>query len=375
MRVFFSTGEASGDYLAASLGSALRARVPGVELAGIGGPRMAEAGFRITTETRGWASLGPFEALRRIPPLFANALSYAFRLRARPYDLIVLVDFGAYNLRLAKGLRMLGYRKPILYFFPPGTWLDRASRAREVAATTTPLTAFAHQRDFYRSLGLEIAYFGHPLVSLVEPRPARAPAPAGGGTVALLPGSRRQEIERHAPLLLEACRILRRERPALEIVAGASDDAAERLIARAVADCAPLPGAPVRVERGARAALDAADAAFIASGTAVLEAALREVPAVSLYVVGRVEERYARRIFAKLKRPYITLPNILLDEPAVPELLQREATPEKLAAALESLLADPSRQLASVRRLRALLGPPDALERCADFAAQLAGTA
>ena len=335
---------------------------------------MAEAGFRITTETRGWASLGPFEAARRIPPLLANALSYAFRLRANPYDLIVLVDFGAYNLRLAKGLRMLGYRKPILYFFHPGTWLDRAKRARAVAAATTPLTAFAQQRDFYRSLGLEIAYFGHPLVSLVEPRPARSPAPAGGGTVALLPGSRRQEIDRHAPLLLEACRNLRRGRPALEIVAGASDAAAERLIARAV-ERAALPGTPVRVVRGARAALDAADAAFIASGTAVLEAALREVPAVALYVVGRAEEFYARRIFAKLKRPYITLPNILLDEPAVPELLQRDATPENLAAALNALLDDPSAQLASVRRLRALLGPPDALERCAEFAARLAGTA
>ncbi|MBD5654781.1 MAG: hypothetical protein IAI50_06320, partial [Candidatus Eremiobacteraeota bacterium] len=202
LRVFFATGEASGDMLAASLATAMRAIVPQLVATGIGGERMLAAGISLTTRTTGWASMGPLEALKRIPPLFVSAWRHAFWLRASPQDLVVLVDFGAYNLRLAKTLRLLGYRRPILYFFPPGAWLDRASQARTVARTTTALTPFAHQRDFYEALGLPVAYFGHPLASLIEPRPAREAAPRDGGIVALLPGSRRGEIERHvAPLI------------------------------------------------------------------------------------------------------------------------------------------------------------------------------
>ena len=218
MRVFMVTGEASGDMLAAALSRAIREIVPEAEFAGVGGERMQKAGFALTTRTTGWASLGPIEALGRIPPLLAAGCRDVLRLRARPVDLIVLVDFGAYNLRFVATLRFLGYRHPILYFFPPGAWLDKPKQARDVARRTKPLTAFAHQRDFYRSLDLEIAYFGHPLVSLVEPRRPQPAAPLDGGTVALLPGSRRGEIARHMERLVGACRLLRAQRPRVRFV-------------------------------------------------------------------------------------------------------------------------------------------------------------
>ena len=125
MRVFFGRGEASGDMLAATLAEAMRAFVPGAAFAGIGGERMVAAGFELTARTTGWASLGPVEALRRVIPLFFTMWRHALALRARPVDLVVLIDFGAFNLRLAKTLRALGYRRPILYYFPPGAWLDR----------------------------------------------------------------------------------------------------------------------------------------------------------------------------------------------------------------------------------------------------------
>src|ERR1700729_1547281 len=185
LRVFMATGEASGDMLAASLAEALREFVPGARFFGIGSERMERAGFRMTSRTAGWASLGPIEALAKIPPLLFNMWAHAVGIWVRRPDLVVLVDFGAYNLRLAKTLRLLRYRGPVLYYFPPGAWSDRGSQARKVAAFTVPLTAFAHQRDFYRSLGLEIAFFGHPLVSLVAPREPRPVAPADGGTIAL----------------------------------------------------------------------------------------------------------------------------------------------------------------------------------------------
>jgi lipid-A-disaccharide synthase len=366
MRVFMATGEASGDMLAAALATAMRERAPEATFAGIGSERMAEAGFALTTRTTGWASLGPLEALRRIPPLFANVWRHALWLRAKPWDLIVLVDFGAYNLRFAKTLRLLGYRRPILYFFPPGAWLDRPAQARAVARYTTALTAFAHQRDFYASLGLPIAYFGHPLVSLVAPRDARPLAPADGGVVALLPGSRRGEIERHVEPLVRAARLVRARRPRVEFVVSAADADADARIARI------LKGTffdGLRVVRGARAALDAADVAWVASGTAVLEAALREVPTVALYIIAQAQVKIARRVW---NGRFITLPNILLDREIVPELLQDEATPEGLADAALALLDDPAPQREAFRAVRAALGAPDALDRCAAFALEVA---
>jgi lipid-A-disaccharide synthase len=131
-------------------------------------------------------------------------------------------------------------------------------------------------------------------------------------------------------------------------------------------------GFEATVVRGARAALDAADAAFVASGTAVLEAALREVPTVALYVIAKSQVPIAKRVW---RGKYITLPNLLLDRPVVPELLQDAATPAALADAAEALLRSPDAQLAEFRTLRAKLGPPDALARCAAFAVALARSA
>lgn len=370
MRVFFATGEASGDMLAATLAQAIREFVPGATFAGIGGERMLAAGFTLTTRTAGWASLGPVEAIRRIAPLFIDMWRHALWLRASPWDLLVLVDFGAYNLRFAKTLRGLGYRGPILYYFPPGAWLDRPKQAAAVVRYTLPLTAFAHQRDFYAGLGFGIAYFGHPLASLVEPRAVRPAAPSDGGVVALLPGSRRGEIERHLPPLLAACRLLRLRRPAVRFTIGASDGEALTQIERGLA----LDGTDMTIVRGARAALDTADAAWIASGTAVLEATLREVPTVALYIVARAQAEMARRVWLRA-HPYVTLPNILMQRECVPECLQEGATPERLARALETLLSNPAPQIAAMREVRATLGDAGALRRCAAFAVALASGA
>lgn len=375
MRVFVATGEASGDMLAAALATAMRARVPDATFAGVGSERMEAAGFELVTRTAGWAAMGPIEALKRIPPLFANVWRHAFWLRAKPWDLVVLVDFGAYNLRFAKTLRLLGYPGPILYLMPPGAWLDKPAQAAAVARYTTALTAFEHQRDFYQSLALPIAYFGHPLVSLVAPRPERPLAPAGGGTIALLPGSRLGELERHLPPLLGALRIVRARRPAAEFVIGAADGLSDRAIRRAL-KATFLPdfigrGLGVRVVDGARAALDSADAAWIASGTAVLEATLRDVPTVAFYVIAKSQVAIAKRVW---RRPYITLPNLLAETEVVPELVQDDVTPERLADAIEALLADPTVQRAGMRAVRTRLGADDALERCADFALALASS-
>ncbi|MBV8245249.1 MAG: hypothetical protein JOZ38_04955, partial [Candidatus Eremiobacteraeota bacterium] len=255
MRYFFSTGEASGELSATLLATAIAQKNEGARFEGIGRERMAAMGFRLYADTRGWSSMGPISALGKIPKLYAMMWRIAVQLRADPPDLIVLVDFGAFNLRLAKTLRGIGYRAPILYFFPPGAWLDRPSQARAVARYAIPLVAFEHQRDFYRGLELPVAYFGHPLVSVYRMRAPRPAAPADGGNIALLPGSRAEELRYHLPALVEALALLRARRPNLTAVFGAADDEAERMIRASM----PFREGGCSMVRGTRDALENAD--------------------------------------------------------------------------------------------------------------------
>lgn len=360
MRVFFSTGEASGELLASELLAAMRERVP-IDASGIGDERLERAGVRIVQRTRGWSSLGIYEALRRLPRIVPAGLRIALALRRDPPDLVVLVDFGAFNLRLARILRALLFRAPIVYYAPPSAWLDSVRRARLVASACDALTLFRHQAEFYRSLGLPIGFVGHPLVSTIAARTPLPPAPPDGGTIALLPGSRAGEIERHAPLLLEALAHVRERRPGVRAVLVAASDDAQHHLEHLLALRSPL---PVTIVRDARAALGGADAAAIASGTAVLEAALIETPVVALYVLTKAQAKIARRVY---RGRYVTLPNLVLDAPLVPELLQEAATPSSLADALLALLADPLAQRDGFAHMRAALGPPDALQRNADW--------
>ncbi|GAC1579402.1 MAG: lipid-A-disaccharide synthase [Candidatus Elarobacter sp.] len=360
MRVFFSTGEASGELLASDLLGAMRARVP-VDALGIGDVRLERAGVAIVQRNRGWATLGIFEALRALPRVLPAGLRVAWRLVRDAPDLVVLVDFGAFNLRLARMLRAMGFRKPIVYYAPPSAWLDSVRRARTVASLCDPLTIFRHQAEFYRTLALPIGFVGHPLVSTIAPRAPRPAPPAGGGVLALLPGSRAGEIARHTPRLLDALARVREIRPDVRALLVAADDDAQKHVEHLLQFRSPL---PLEIVRDARAALHDADAAAIASGTAVLEAALIETPACALYVLSPAQMKIARRIY---KRPYITLPNLVTGEPVVPELIQEDATPAALADTLLTLLDAPGAQREGYARVRSALGPPDSLQRNADW--------
>ena len=293
----------------------------------------------------------------------------ALRLRLNPPDLVVLVDFGAFNLRLARQLRRTGYRGPIVYYIPPGAWLDRTKAAHMVAQATTPVTVFTHQRDFYARLGLRAEFFGHPLASLIAPRPPRPTPPPDGGVVAILPGSRRAEIERHLGLLLGAAHGLAIERPRLEFIVSAANADARALIEKQLAGGI---GIKVRIVDGARNALETADAAWIASGTAVLEAALLGVPSLLFYVTSPAQARMARRMYARLGGKWIGLPNLVLQRSVIPELWQEDVTASALAQELRKILLDPQQQLSQLEGLRETLGPADALEKIAAFIVQQA---
>jgi lipid-A-disaccharide synthase len=366
VRYFFSSGEASGESSAVLLAQAIRTIDPQAEFEGIGADRMRAAGFAIWRDHTGWASMGPLAAIPRIPKLLATMWRTAFHIAAVKPDLVVLVDFGVFNLRLAMTLRRLRYAGPILDMFPPATWLDNEKKARAVSAVAVPLTAFAHQSEFYRNLGCPIAYFGHPLTGEYRSRPSRPAPPLDGGTIAVLPGSRSGELRCHLPRLMAAYRLLQARRPNVRAVFGAADDRGAERIARDV-EREGLTG--VEIVRGVGAAIGDVDAAWVASGTAVLETVLSGVPAVALYVITPILVKHGRTM---IKHGFITLPNLILKRRVVPELLQEEATPERLVDEIDAVLRDPSQQYARFAELRAALGPPDALARCAEFAVSLA---
>jgi lipid-A-disaccharide synthase len=366
LRYFFSTGEASGESSAVLLAEAIRGIDPAAEFEGIGAGAMRAAGFKLWRDHTGWASMGPLAAIPRIPKLLATMWRTAFHLVATKPDLVVLVDFGVFNLRLAMSLKRLGYAKPVIDLFPPGTWLDNPKKARAVSAVAVPMTAFAHQAAFYRSLGLPVVYFGHPLAGRYRRRPPRAAPPDDGGVVAILPGSRTGELRHHLPALTGALRLLRSRRPHVRAVFGAADERAAASIERAIAR---EHFSDVDIVRGTGAAIADADAAWVASGTAVLETALCGIPAVAFYIITPILVKHGRSM---IKHRFITLPNLVLEREIVPELLQEQATPQGLADAMDALLRDPSRQYEELAGLQQVLGPSDALERCAQFAVALA---
>jgi lipid-A-disaccharide synthase len=353
--------------MAILLAEEIRKIDPEAQFEGIGSARMRAAGFKIWRDHTGWASMGPLAAIPRIPKLLDAMLRTAFHIRASKPDLVVLVDFGVFNLRLANTLRRrLRYAGAILDLFPPGTWLDNADKARNVSAVAYPVTAFVHQYEFYRSLGCRIEFFGHPLASRYAMRPLREAPPHDGGVVAMLPGSRAGELRRHLPALAAAYRVLQQRRPKLRGVIGAADGRAERRIAQAITR-EHLTN--VHVVRGVAGAVADADAAWVASGTAVLETALLGVPAVGIYIIPPILIRYGHRM---IRHRFITLPNLVVGREVVPELLQERATPLALADAAEALMTHPAPQYEAFAEMRKALGPPNALERCARYAVGLA---
>lgn len=350
----------------------MRAIKPALTIAGVGGERMRAAGVDVELDSVGaeWASLGPISAFFKIPWLLTVMLGLAERIRARRPRLLVCVDFGAFNLRMLEWLRFTGYRGAALYYFPPGAWLDNAEQARKVARVATVLTPFAHQRDFYRSLGLAADFVGHPLVEAIarrDERPRRARP-----RIAVLPGSRRDEVAMMLPVLAQAASRASVLWGAHFAVVAASEARAAQITSLWAAAGGPA-GIDVVRSDAADAVLDA-DLAWTASGTAVLESALRGVPQVAFYRLTDALYRIAQRRVPHIVRGPITLPNLIAGRAVVPELLQYDFTPERLLEESRALLDDAGAAAAQANgyeEVRALLGPPDSLQRIAAHAAGL----
>ena len=357
-------GEVSGDDQAARLIDALRRRRPEIDVVGAGGRRMAAAGARVLIDTTAWGIIGYAEAYARLP-VFALRYLRLVRLieRAAP-ALLVLVDFPGMNREL---VRRFSGRLPIVYYVPPQTYGRRGrSAARMAAAAVRLVTILPFEAEAYRRAGADAVYVGHPAVDAAAPgdRPPFRP-PDGAPVIALLPGSRRQEVRALLPPMLEAARALADRRPARFVLPLASPRLESAVTAAIAAS-----GVAVQVVDGrAAGTLAAADAAVVASGTAAVEAACAGVPMVVVYRVSALTAWIARRfvVTADLDRTGFSAPNIVLGRRAVPELIQEHVTGPRIAEAVERLLdpAESARLRADLAEVRGRLGPPGAVERAA----------
>jgi lipid-A-disaccharide synthase len=335
-------GEASGDLLAGLLLEGLRARWPRLVAQGIGGPKMAAQGFEAWWPHDKLAVRGYVEVLSHYREIAGIRAQLAQRLESDPPDAFIGVDAPDFNLDLEARLKARGI--PTIHFVSPSIWAWRGKRIEKIRTSTDlMLCVFPFEPEIYSKRGIAAAYVGHPLASAVPLEVPRAAARAVLGVeaeqtvVAVLPGSRRAEIQYVGPRLFGAVRELAAQRPGSRFVVPIVPGL-RHLIEPLRRQHAPEASVEL-LEGRSHEALAGCDVALVASGTATLEAALFKRPMVVVYAMHPLTWQMSKRM---AYQPWIALPNILLREFAVPELLQGDATPEKIAAAALAWLDDPA---------------------------------
>ena len=344
MRIALVAGEASGDALGAALIEALRRKYPAAEFAGVAGPRMKAAGCTAWHDIEELSVMGLTEVVSSLPRLWRLRASLRRQILEWRPDVFVGVDYKEFNLGLAKQLKREGL--PTVQYVSPQVWAWRQGRVRTIGASVDlVLCLFPFEPAFYREHGVRAAFVGHPLADQIplEVRPDKARAELGidplARVLAILPGSRRAEVERLADEFAGAAELLARQFPGLVCIAPMVTPALRAVFA---AHCARrAPHAAVKLLDGqARQALAAADVVLVASGTATLEAALSKRPMVVAYKLGAITAFLLRRL-GIIKVKHFSQPNLLAGTELVPEFFQEAANAANLAAALARWLTRP----------------------------------
>jgi lipid-A-disaccharide synthase len=353
-RVAMVAGEASGDLLAAHLIAALKARRPGIEFAGIGGPKMIAEGFESHFPMDRLSVRGYSEALRHYREIMAIRRRLVKGMLTDRPDLFIGVDSSDFNLGIERRLREGGIKA--FHFVSPSVWAWRRWRVRRIAKSVDRiLVMFPFEPPIYEKAGVPVTYVGHPLADIIPFEPPKDEAraqlrlPSRKLIIALLPGSRRSELEYMASAFVLAAHRFRQEVHDVHFVVPMVTRETREMFERAIHQH-ERQDLPLTLLFGhSHDALAAADLALVASGTATLETALFKTPMVIAYRQSSISWAIMRQM---LYLPYVGMPNILAGERLVPELLQDEATPANLAGALLTLLRDTSAQKRQVERFR-----------------------
>jgi len=352
LRVGMVAGEASGDQLGAHLMEALKARRPSIAFAGIGGPKMMALGFQSHHPMEMLSVRGYAEVLRHYAGIMAMRRKLAREMIAARPDLFIGVDSSDFNLGLERRLKEAGI--PAIHYVSPSVWAWRGWRIRRIARSVDRiLVMFPFEPPLYEKAGVPVSYVGHPLADLIPLQPNKQEAraqlrlPSGKLIVALLPGSRRSELHYMAGAFVLAAHRFRQEVHDVHFVCPMVTRDTRDMFERAMHEHQRM-DLPLTLLFGhSHEALAAADLALVASGTASLETALFKTPMVIAYRQSPITWALMRSM---LYLPYVGMPNILAGERLVPELLQDDANPAALAAALLALLRDTAAQRRQVER-------------------------
>ena len=368
MKIMLSAGETSGDLHGAALARELRALDPSIALIGFGGAEMAAAGVTLRQNYTDYNVMGISAVLLNLRHIFALLDDLTHLMEEERPDVLVIIDYPDFNWRLAARAKERGI--PVFSYIPPSAWAWRKGRAKSCAALADEIVAiFPHELPPYEAAGANISFVGNPLIDTVraEMEPEEACRHFGieenDVPILLMPGSRREEIERLLPPMLGAAEILQTRDPArcffLPVAGGVDEQRIKEHLAASPVE--------VTLTHDARYALmKAARAAIAASGTVVMEAAVMGLPAVVLYRMSALSYFVGRLL---VDVPRFSLPNILLGETFETELLQGAVQPERIAAAMEPIIADGEARSYVTERLACaveMLGEPHAARRVAE---------
>lgn len=367
-RIVIVAGEASGDLHGSNLVRAMKSINPRLSFTGIGGNRLRQAGVELTAHCSEMGVVG----LTEVGSKLKHILGVFFRLKemirsSRP-DLVILIDYPDFNIPLAKAAARAGV--PVLYYISPQVWAWRKNRIRTLKKIVSKMAVILpFEPAVYREYGMEVDFVGHPLLDVINDEIAAAPREPAGFRIGLLPGSREGEIRTILPVMLEAAGILGRK------ISGPLSfflPLAETIDQSTVEEYLEKSSLEIEVIReNAYSQIKAADAVMVASGTATLETALLGTPMVVLYRVSPLTY-YAGRYLISVK--CISLVNIIAGRIIVPELIQDDMNPERIASEVSSIIEDPVRAQQTrvdLKEVRARLGGPGAAERAARIACGL----
>ena len=366
-KVMIVTGEASGDLHGAHLMEAVHRINPGNQFSGMGGEALKKAGMNLLYPNQSLSVVGITEVLLKLKAIRKTLHGLKQFLEREQPDLLILIDFPDFNLRLAKFAHRRGI--PVLYYISPQVWAWRPGRVRLIARWVKKMVVFfPFEVPIYKAAGVDVECVGHPLLDVVKPSRSKEETAKQLGLdpakpiVGLLPGSRSQELERLLPVLLDTARLLHQENPDLQFVIPLAPGLTKESVARW------MNNAWVRVtlaEGQTYDVMNLSDLLIMASGTATLEAALLGKPMVIIYKVSPLSYWVGR---ALVRVKHIGLVNLVAGKGIAPELIQKDASPEKIAQEALRILNDPNvlqGMTEAMIQVRQNLGEPGAVERAA----------
>lgn len=374
-KVMISVGEASGDLHGASVAAALKQLQPDIKLFGMGGQAMRSAGVDIVYDIADLGVIGFVEVVKNLPRLFKLRDSLIELINSEQPDVLVIIDYPDFNMRLAQKAKALGV--PVVSYISPSAWAWRKGRAKDVAGIVDRLAAiFPFEADVYREAGANVTFVGHPLLDIVKPELSGQQAydffqaSQAHPVILLLPGSRTQEIVNLLPVMLAAAEKIVEEVPDCQFYLPVASTISREMLQDM------LNHYRIHVTLTNERTYDLmtiANAAIAASGTVTLEAALLGLPSVVIYKMNALTYLLGKLL---VKIPHISLPNIIAGRQIIPELLQAEVTPAKVAQAVLAMLDgdEKNRLQQDLEEVRLKLGEPGAVERVARVILEVAET-